>query len=171
MPWWSIKMSEDIEVKRCGVKFSPPAIVLNYLVKESGKMHRRTMPLRKFSKNSNIDNAVEQLTSNPRHKKYLDGMPKFQLLRLVTIIRDKLGGMTLEESLAKNDEIDKLDPEEDLNKVDEEVLKRKKTVMDETFEKNLKKPGDPDFQYDVEVDFDDVGVEACEWDSESDPEF
>ncbi|KAK3096299.1 hypothetical protein FSP39_025462 [Pinctada imbricata] len=165
-------MSNDIELKRCGIKFSPPAIVLNYLIKDSGKMHRRTMPLRSFNKNSNIEKTVEELSQNQRHKKYIDCMPKFQLLRLVTIIRDKLMGMSLEESLAKNDEIDKLDPEEDLNKVDQEVLQRKKSIMEETFEKNVKRPGDPGYVYDVEVDFDTGALEACEWDSEeSDPEF
>lgn len=163
-------MEDEIEVKRCGVKFSPPAIVINYLIKDSGKMHRRTMPLRKFNKNSSVDATVDEILQNPKHNKYLKCMPKFQLYRLIAIIRDKLSGMSLEDSLAKNDEIDKVDPEEDLNKVDDEVLKRKKSVMEETFEKNLKKPGDPDYQYDIQMDFDEV--EGCEWDSEdSEQEF
>jgi centrosomal protein CEP19 len=164
------RMGDGIEVKRCGVKFSPPALVLNYLIKDSGKMHRRTMPLRNFSKNSSIDATVDELLASPRHSKFIKCMPKFQLYRLIAIIRDKLGGMSLEDSLAKNDEIDRLDPEEDLNKVDPETLVRKKSIMEDTFEKNLKKPGDPDFQYDVQIDFNEV--EACEWDSEeSDQEF
>ena len=82
-------------------------------------------------------------------------------------------GMSLNESLAKNKEIDEIDPNEDLNKVDPEILKRKKAVMEETFQKHQKKVGDPDFKYDVEVDFEQSGViESCEWDSDgSDPEF
>ncbi|XP_048747450.1 centrosomal protein of 19 kDa-like [Ostrea edulis] len=163
-------MDDGIEVKRCGVKFSPPALVLNYLIKDSGKMHRRTMPLRNFNKNSSVDATVDELLANPKHSKFMKCMPKFQLYRLIAIIRDKLGGMSLEESLARNDEIDRLDPEEDLNKVDVETLQRKKSIMEDTFEKNLKKPSDPDFQYDVQMDFNEV--EACEWDSEeSDQEF
>ena len=35
-----------------------------------------------------------------------------------------------------------------------EELKRKKEEMDIEFEKNRKKPGDPDFVYNIEVDFD-----------------
>lgn len=164
------RMDDGIEVKRCGVKFSPPALVLNYLIKDSGKMHRRTMPLRNFNKNSSVDATVDELLANPKHSKFMKCMPKFQLYRLIAIIRDKLGGMSLEESLARNDEIDRLDPEEDLNKVDVETLQRKKSIMEDTFEKNLKKPSDPDFQYDVQMDFNEV--EACEWDSEeSDQEF
>lgn len=164
------RMGDGIEVKRCGVKFTPPALVLNYLIKDTGKMHRRTMPLRHFNKSSSVDATVDELLSNPRHSKYLKCMPKFQLYRLVSIIKDKLSGMSLEESLARNDEIDKLDPEEDLNKLDDETLRRKKSIMEDTFEKNLKKPGDPGFEYDVQMDFDEV--EACEWDSEeSEQEF
>ncbi|KAJ8310606.1 hypothetical protein KUTeg_012471 [Tegillarca granosa] len=164
---------EDIEVKKCGVKFDPPAIVMSYFIKSSGKLHRRTMPLRNFSKHSGIDRAADELCSNPRHEKYIQNVPKAQLLRLLTIIKDKLNGMSLEASIAKNDELDRLDPEEDLNKVDEETLKRKKSIMENTFEKHQIKPGDPDFQYDVEVEFPQNGeVETCDWDSEgSDPDF
>jgi centrosomal protein CEP19 len=38
--------------------------------------------------------------------------------------------------------------------------------MQDTFEKNQKKPGDADFEYDIQVDFDNQIVESCEWDSE-----
>ena len=41
--------------------------------------------------------------------------------------------------------------------------------MEETFLKNSKKIGDPDFQYDIEVDFDQGGpIETCDWDSDGD---
>ena len=44
--------------------------------------------------------------------------------------------------------------------------------MEETFLKNSKKIGDPDFQYDIEVDFDAGGtIESCDWDSGDDNEF
>lgn len=83
--------------------------------------------------------------------------------------------MSLEVSIARNNDIDTLDPNEDLNKVDPETLTRKKLQMDSTFEKNRKKPGDPDFQYNVEIDFEtELGrVETSGWDSGdgSDPEF
>ena len=94
----------------------------------------------------------------------------------------------------RNDRIHHIDPEEDLNKVrmlsqqskvrvyfaitcalyvialkvDEEVLKRKKAIMEESFRRNCKKIGDPDFQYDVEVDFDTGAIESADWDSGDD---
>ena len=43
--------------------------------------------------------------------------------------------------------------------------------MEQTFEKHQKKIGDPDFQYDVEVDFEGGAIESCDWDSEEDNEF
>jgi len=52
--------------------------------------------------------------------------------------------------------------------VGEIALNFKKAVMDQTFEKNRKQPDDPDFQYDVEVDFAAGPVETCEWDSDDD---
>jgi len=47
-------------------------------------------------------------------------------------------------------------------------LNFKKAVMDQTFEKNRKRPNDPDFKYDVEVDFAAGPVETCDWDSDDD---
>lgn len=38
--------------------------------------------------------------------------------------------------------------------------------MEKTFEKNRKRPDDPDFQYEVEVDFDNGPLETCGWDSD-----
>ncbi len=125
------------------------------------------MPLRNFSKMSYVDRFASDLRSCPRNSKYVKNVPQPQLLRMLTIIKDKLNGMSLEASLARNNEMDKINPEEDLNKVDEETLKRKKLQMDNEFERNRKKPGDPDFQYDVEVDFEieKVDVETAGWDS------
>lgn len=159
-------MGEEVEIKKCGVKFKPPAIVVTYLMIETGKLHRRTMPLRKFTKSSNITKAADDLRMHPRHGLFVKGIPKSQLERLVCIIRDKLCGMSLEASLARNEELQRIDSDEDLNKVDPELLERKKSVMEDTFERNQKKPGDPGFEYDLQVDFDDQVVETCEWDSE-----
>lgn len=156
---------DGIKVNKCGVKFDPPAIMIVYNEKGSKKQRQRTMPLRDFTKNSNIEKAAEDLSTNPRHGKYVSVIPRAQLVRLITIIRDKLNGMSLEASLARNDAMDKIDPEENLNTVDEETLKRKKAVMERTFEKHQVKPGDPNFKYDVEVEFDEQNVIESGWDS------
>ena len=110
---------------------------------------------------------AQELKTNQRHEKYLQSVPLPQLEKLVTLIHDKLNGLSLDESLKKNQGMDTINPEEDLNKVDEKTLAKKKTIMETAFEKNRKKPGDADFQYDVEVDFDGA-IEHCDWDSASD---
>lgn len=57
-------------------------------------------------------------------------------------------------------------------KADDETLVRKKAAMDDLYNKNLKKPTDPDFQYDIEVDFGtNDAVETLNWSDDDDFEF
>lgn len=91
----------------------------------------------------------------------------------MNIIQDHLKGISLEESLDAIAQLEKIDPTEDLNKIDSAALARKKLVMDEAFEKNRKQIGDEDFQYDVEVDFGndknaDGEIESFDWDEDED---
>jgi centrosomal protein CEP19 len=160
-------MAQPVTLKRCGVRFSPPAVVITYSTKV-GKTHRRTMPLRNFNKNSGVERVALELQNNSRHQKYLSQVPLHQLEKMISIIKDKLNGLSMDEIHKKNKDIDKIDPDQDLNKVDDDTLKYKKAVMEQSFEKNRKKPGDADFQYDVEVDFEGGAIESCDWDSEND---
>lgn len=74
-----------------------------------------------------------------------------------------LDGIRKEESI---------DPDEDLNKLDDKELAKRKNLMDELFEKNRKKKDDPDFEYNVEVDFNEGGaVESSGWDDNSEDGF
>ena len=56
--------------------------------------------------------------------------------------------------------------DEDLNKLDDSALNRKKAEMDVEFEKNNIKKGDANFQYDIRKEFDHEQY-AAEWDDES----
>ena len=63
--------------------------------------------------------------------------------------------------------------EEDLNKLDDYELDKRKAAMDEDFEKNRLRPGDADYVYDKEVEFNGGKIESG-WDDEddySDPDF
>ncbi|XP_069006728.1 centrosomal protein of 19 kDa [Embiotoca jacksoni] len=153
--------------KRCGVQFKPPSIVLIYEHTESKKVRKRIIPVRNFSKYSDYSMAAEKLKNHPRHRDYLDGVCQSQLEKLHLILRDHLQGFSLEHSLHSF----RLDPDEDLNKLDDEELARKKGQMDEMFEKNRRRKNDPDFVYDVEVDFTKTAEEKCSWDDESDDGF
>ncbi|KAM9848776.1 centrosomal protein of 19 kDa [Aulostomus maculatus] len=155
------------EAKRCGVQFSPPAIVLLYENKQTNKVRKRVIPVRNFSKYSDYSVAAERLKNHPRHKDYLENVSQSQLERLHIILRDHLQGFSLEHSLASFH----VDPEEDLNKLDNEELSRKKGQMDKLFERNRTHRDDPNFVYDVEVDFTKTTQGRCSWDEESDDEF
>ncbi|XP_076453662.1 centrosomal protein of 19 kDa-like [Babylonia areolata] len=166
--------SSTLQLLKCGVRFDPPTLVMTYKDWKSSKMRRRSMPLRSFNKNSNVQSTIQELQENKRHGRYVQLMSEAQLYRLLTIVKDKLSGLSLEASIARNNEIDTVKPDEDLNKVDPETLVRKKLRMDSSFEKNRKRPGDPDFEYNIEVDFETVEkIETSGWDSgdDSDPDF
>lgn len=111
--------------------------------------------------------AAERLKNHPRHRDYLEGVCQSQLERLHIILRDHMEGLSLERSLASF----RLDPDEDLNKLDDEQLARKKGQMEELFEKNRRRRSDANFVYDLEIDFTKTNQEKCSWDEESDDGF
>ncbi|XP_008305361.1 centrosomal protein of 19 kDa [Cynoglossus semilaevis] len=155
------------QAKRCGVQFSPPSIILIYQQLDTNKVRKRIIPVRNFSKYSDYNMAAERLKNHPRHKDYLENVSQGQLEKLHIILRDHLQGFSLEHSLASFH----LDTDEDLNKLGDDELARKKGQMDELFEKNRKHKDDPDFVYDLEVDFSKPTAERCSWDEESEDDF
>uniref|UniRef100_G3TPU1 Centrosomal protein of 19 kDa n=1 Tax=Loxodonta africana TaxID=9785 RepID=G3TPU1_LOXAF len=158
--------------KKCGIRFKPPAIILIYEGEVKGKSRQRIMPVRNFSKFSGLQQRAEQLKNNPRHKSYLEQVSLRQLEKLFTFLRGYLQGQSLAEMMEQVQRERTIDPEEDLNKLDDKELAKRKSVMDELFEKNQKKKDDPDFVYDVEVEFpQDEQLQSCGWDTESADEF
>ncbi|NXD79592.1 CEP19 protein, partial [Halcyon senegalensis] len=158
--------------KKCGICFQPPSIILIYRDDNKDKSRQRIMPVRNFSKFSDCSMAAEQLKNNPRHKAYLEGVSLHQLQKLFHLLKGHLGGESLAESLEKFQREETIDPEEDMNKLDDSELAKRKSIMDELFEKNRKKKDDPDFVYDIEVEFpQDEPLESCGWDVESGEEF
>lgn len=113
--------------------------------------------------------AAERLKHHPRHGHYLDSVSLEQLVRLHTVLRDHLRGLSVEESLREQRRSHA--HEEDLNKLSDEELNRRKAQMDVLFELNQRRKDDPDFVYDLEVEFPENSVrETCSWD-QSDEEF
>lgn len=159
-------MLSNIITKKCGVRFKPPAIILYYEDKEASKLHERIMPLHDFNENSNVKLAIEELRD--KHKQYLCLVSNLKLEKLARIIQENMKGLTMKDILSNIEKEFSVDPNEDLNKVDEDTLQRKKDIMNEIFEANRIKPGDPDFLYDVEVDFHQPAIESSEWDSDKD---
>lgn len=111
--------------------------------------------------------AAERLKHNARHRDYLESISLSQIEKLHLLLRDHLRGLTLEQSLAGLRDEDPND--EDLNKLSDEDLARRKAQMDKVFERNRKQKGDPDFVYDLEVEFPEVESQgACSWDESDD---
>ncbi|NWI74413.1 CEP19 protein, partial [Dryoscopus gambensis] len=157
--------------QKCGVCFQPPSIILIYKDNSQEKTRQRVMPIRNFSEFSDCGRAAEELKNNPRHKAYLEGVSLRQLQKLYSLLRGHLKGQSLAESLQKFQQEETIDPEEDMNKLDDKELAKRKSIMDELFEKNRKKKDDPDFIYNLEVEFpQDEQLESCGWDIESDEE-
>lgn len=158
--------------KKCGIRVQPPAIVLIYESEVKGKIRQRIMPVRNFSKFSDCTRAAEQLKNNPRHKSYLEQVSLRQLEKLFSFLRGYLSGQSLAETMEQIQRETTIDPEEDLNKLDDKELAKRKSIMDELFEKNQKKKDDPNFVYDIEVEFpQDDQLQSCGWDTESTDEF
>ncbi|XP_055481121.1 centrosomal protein of 19 kDa [Psammomys obesus] len=158
--------------KKCGVRFQPPAMILIYENENEGKSRQRIMPVRNFSKFSDCTRAAEQLKNNPRHKTYLEQVSLKQLEKLFAFLRGHLQGQSLAETKEQIQRETTIDPEEDLNKLDDKELAKRKSIMDELFEKNQKRKDDPGFVYDVEVEFpQDEQLLSCSWDAESADEF
>jgi len=89
------------------------------------------------------------------------------------MIQDKLKGLDPSPPCLYKPTM-KVNPDEDLNKLDDVELKKRKAAMDIDFEKHRLKPGDDGFEYDKEVEFEDTGKIESGWDDEddySDPEF
>ena len=94
---------------------------------------------------------------------------KVKLERLVLLAREHLRGQTLSQALVNVSSLLSVDPEEDLNKLSDTQLQRRKDIMQFNFEKNNVKKGDPAFVYDKEVSFAAL-KEAAGWDEESEEE-
>lgn|SRR6218665_1743752 len=94
-------MDAEIELKKCGVRFQPPAILITYSMKGTNKLHLRRMPLRNFKQSSVISRMAEDLKKAPAHKRYLEKLPTAQLEKLLMMIQDRMTGMKKEDIIKK----------------------------------------------------------------------
>ncbi|XP_026275404.1 centrosomal protein of 19 kDa-like [Frankliniella occidentalis] len=156
-------MSVTKTMKKLGVQFDPPSLILVYQDKNM-KLHRRVMPIRSFNTGSNINFFASQLQL--RHKEHLNSVPQITIEKMLRILQEHLKGRPLETILETISSEYIVNPEEDLNKLTEEQLHRKKMIMDASFIANQLQPTDPDFEYDRQVDFEENKIESG-WDLDS----
>ena len=167
--------STSVKMQRIGVRFHPPTVFLFYTDLSTGKLRRRTVALDDFTKTSNITDYANELQNDKKRKNrdLFRYVPLRRLQRLLFVLKE---GFTTNISKSDIDkklrQFDELDPNEDLNKLDDDALKHKKLIMNESFEKNRVDPTSKDFVYDVAVDFEPTAGEqqGSEWDSSDDIE-
>ena len=124
------------------------------------------MPIRNFRTTSNVNFMAQDLKL--RHEKTLHSVPSIQVEKMLRVLQEHMKGTELFDAVQIVNKEFTLGSDEDLNKLGDDVLRRKKEIMDQTFNKNRIKPGDPEFVYDKQVDFDKNVNEKVEsgWDAE-----
>ncbi|VDD79294.1 unnamed protein product [Mesocestoides corti] len=159
----SSKIISSRRAVSCGIRGFPPQLLIKYL--EDGKKKLRVIHLRNIDKIESAWDCVNELYKKPEHFELLSQLPRPQAMRLIFILKDLRRGISLQQSLRANEALDRISPNEDLNKVADEIVERKKLMMNELFESNRIRPGDPDFQYDISIDFPEQ-ANSNDWDSD-----
>jgi centrosomal protein CEP19 len=172
---------DDYQPRRFGLKYSPPVIVLEYLVPSSGKLYHHKMRVHNLNKCSSIKELANAIAK--RHTKYCSKIP----IKQIELLVGKLLDYQKKVVKADPDDAKKAIPKEstkkeahpklpkdgidydkfDLNKLNDTELDLHKKKMDELFNKNHKDPTDEGFEYDIEVDFKPQAGNA-EWDEDLD---
>lgn len=155
----------NISVNKIGVSFQGPNLVLVYT--SNGVTRKRNMPIRDLTANSDCSTVAN--TIKRRHSKYLDSVSDVMIEKCVMLAKENIRGATLKEGLSRVEAYLKIDPEQDLNKLTDSELKKKKLIMDLTFDKNSVGKDHPDFIYDKRVEFNPNGDKG-DWDSENEQE-
>ena len=139
----------SIRPLRLALRFSPPLLALEYLHLPARVPRSRDFPLDLASK------SAAQLTSELQrsHPQYLSAalLPTSQL----TAILSRL----LTAQTAAPSPLLQLD----LNRVDPSVLAAAKEEMGKSFNARLLRPGDPGYEYDKQVEFEEA-TEPSDWD-------
>ncbi|KAK7027876.1 Centrosomal protein of 19 kDa [Halocaridina rubra] len=155
-------MSEALIPLKLGIVTQPPALTLKYRG-TAGKERQRVMPIRFLNKFGTVENVIKELKT--RHGQHLEKVPDIRIEKMLRIIQEVQKGRSLDEAIAIISQDFELDPNQDLNKLTDEDLAKKKKIMDSSFEKNQLKPGDEGYVYDKQVDFNTDNKGEAGWDS------
>eukprot|EP00051_Salpingoeca_urceolata_P034219 m.24051 g.24051 ORF g.24051 m.24051 type:complete len:170 (+) comp7376_c0_seq1:178-687(+) len=142
--------------KKVGIRYDPPAVVMDYVVIATGRRRRRVMPVRGLHAGASIEDLASDL--DQRHGRYLSTISMDQLESLLARLKQGRGGGTASAAV--------IDGEENLNRLGDEELQQRKAVMNEVFEKNRVTQEHPDFVYDKQAAFN--AVEKSGWDDTDD---
>ncbi|KAK3881333.1 hypothetical protein Pcinc_014227 [Petrolisthes cinctipes] len=153
---------EDVVPLRLGVRASPPALTLVYK-RGSGMERYRVMPIRSLNKFGSVDTVLNELKQ--RHSQYLAKVPDVRMEKMMRLLQETQKGWAVTAAVETVEREYSLDPLQDLNKLDDHQLAKKKKVMDGSFERNRVSADDPDYEYDKQVEFKTGGQVGEGWDS------
>jgi len=123
------------------------------------------MPIRELSVTSDCSVLATRLQA--RHKKQLAAVNIIAIEKMIRLIQEVIKGHNKSAALEIIREEYEINPDEDLNRLNDKDLKRRKAIMDLNFKKNNIDQDHPDFVYDKEVEF--KGEKRMSgWDSDSD---
>ena len=161
--------------KKCGIRYDPPTLIVEYVIIATGKLHRRCMPLRGFTSKSDPASEAKKFKNSPKHGKYLHSISQEKLVRILNKAVKYLKGTEAISSTPQPLKLDDnffsdSDSDKDLNKLNDAELQFEKSKMNKDFIQNQIKPGDPGYVYDKEVDFGsgNLGDVECDWDDDDD---
>lgn len=205
-------------MRRFGLNFDPPSLVLEYERPDSGRLFHRRIGLRRLGPGADPVRTAEKVRRQNKSLLAEDQVPFEQLVSVITRLQSKAvadkvasvaspavattatlalspkaaapevaavapeaaaaasavasaaeGAQVEASPAADEDDLPEIKSDMDLNKLSTEELDRYKAKMDIEYTKNQKKPGDPGFVYDVQVDHE-VGSDAssCGWDESGD---
>eukprot|EP01147_Barroeca_monosierra_P002737 gene2737-5608_t len=130
-----------------GARLDPPALIIDYTERATGKNRRRIIPIRNITQ-STCKDVVTKL--KPRHGTYIDAVGEKQINEVLSRLREAL--------LSVN--------QGNLNVLPDELLEERKKEMHQDFERHQISKDDPAFQYDVRKDFG-PPKQTSNWDSDT----
>ncbi|KAF2364879.1 Centrosomal protein of 19kDa [Trinorchestia longiramus] len=145
-----------------GIKVKPATIVLKYQT-STGSVRLRLMPVRGLTLYGPVTLQVAQLRQ--RHTEYLKKVPDVRLEKLVRLLQEVTCGKELDEAIKSLNLEYSVDPDQDLNKLSDAEIEKKKKIMDSSFTMNQVRPGDPGYEYDKRVEFSPADNHDAGWDS------
>ncbi len=140
--------SSNVTPLRLGVTFRPPTLVLLYRTSKK-QVRRRVMPVRDLAKSSDCYARAQQMRR--QQESHLGQVPAVRIEKFLRLLQEAMKGRRLEEGLEAVRSDFALDLDEDMNRLTDQQLQRRKELMDINFAKNQIKVGDPDFVWDKKV--------------------
>ena len=104
---------------------------------------------RELSRNSDCYSLAQKIKR--RHDKVLGNIAAVQIEKVLRLVQITMLGKSLDEAKKDVEKEFSINFEEDMNRLSDKDLKRRKELMDLQFEKNRVQVGDPNFIYDKQV--------------------